>query len=204
MRTMELPSQAGAVDGLPKVEAQTAAEVLELYEPSAEAAALAQADTTPARYVDLLFEAELFDDAISFLCYALPKREVVWWGLTCAHEATGEKAAPELTQALEATQQWLDDPTDDLRRAARVAAEVATYGTPAGCMALAAFFSEGSLSPADCPPVPVGEGFCARTAAAGILLSSLQAPPDEIAAQAKAFATRGIDVARCKAPWEQE
>jgi len=201
---MATPLNPGAADGLPKVEATSAQEVTVLYEPSEAAVQLSDADTTPARFVDLLFDAELFDDAIMFLAYALPKREAVWWGIACARDVAPDDLPEEGVAALQAAEAWLSDPTDENRRNSFEAAKAATYDTPPGCIALAVFFSEGSLSPADCPPVPVGEGFCARTTAAAILLSSLQVAPDDVAAKAKAFALSGIEAARSIAPWDEK
>ncbi len=191
-------------DGLPKVEAASAREILEQYDASEAALELDAEGTTPSAFLDSLFRARLFEDAITFLAYALPKREAVWWGLSCARDATPSDAPPEQFEALTSVESWLEAPDDERRREAFTFAEKATYGAPAGCIALAAFFSEGSLAPADCPPVPVGEEFCARTVAAAVLLSSLQVSPDESPALAKDYAERGIETARCVAPWDEQ
>lgn len=197
------PSKPGTPSDLAKVEAETASEILERYEPSEEAAALSTDGMSPRRFLDRLLAGELNEDAISFLAYGLPRREAVWWGLRCVREITPDEPEEKVAAAIAATDAWLADPTDEKRRAAMVAAEAATYGTPAGCIALAAFFSEGSMAPPDCPPVPVGEWFCARTVAAAVILASIARKPEEIPVLGKKFAEQGIEVANGPAPWEE-
>lgn len=207
---MSAPGQAkasssprpGPSSGLAKVEAATAAKVLERYEPSPEAAALATPDMAPRRFVDLLLAQELNEDALAFLAHALPRRDALWWGLRCVRAITPAQPAPEIAAALEAANAWITSPGDERRRKSMLAAEAATYGTPAGCIALAVFFSEGSMSPPDCPAVPVGEWFCARTLAAAVILSSLAPGPEQVAATARKFALSGIEAANARAPWD--
>ncbi len=202
MNVAKSSSDPDAVNGLPKVAAKTAREILARYEPGAAAVALAEEDTSPPRFMELLFARELYEDALSFLAYGLPRREALWWGLGCVSEITPEESPPAILRALAVVEEWVGGPNDERRREAMVAAEEATYGTPAGCLALAVFFSEGSMAPPDCPAVPVGEWFCARTTAAALLLASLQEGQEKAPATAKAFLERGIDVARNAAPWD--
>ena len=191
-----------AESGLPKVEAAKAAEILELYESSEQAGALLQDDMAPDAFLEALLKEELVEEAISFLAYALPGREAIWWGVRCVRAVSPAELQDEETAALEAVDTWLAEPSDENRRAAFTAAEAATYGTPAGCIALAVFFTEGSMSPVDCPEVPVGEGFCARTVAAAVHLSSVAYEPLKASETARGFVDLGIEVAGQPAPWE--
>lgn len=200
---MAKPPQPGRASRLAKVATPSAKEILERYEPSDQAAALATDGTPPDRFLDRLIAEELVEDALSFLAYALPRREALWWGLRCVREITPPEPPPEIGAALASVDAWVGKPSDELRRAAMKAAEAATYATPAGCLALAVFFSEGSMAPADCPPVPVGEWFCARTIAATVLLGSLANGPDKARKTAQGFADVGIEVANQPAPWEK-
>ena len=197
------PTDPDAASELVKVEAERAQEVLERYDASEAATALLGEGMTPRAFVDRLLADELFDDAISFLAYALPRREALWWGLECVRSVTPEEPPEAVAAALAAADAWIAEPADELRRAAFDAAEAATYGTPAGSLALAVFFSEGSLAPADCPAVPVGEWFCARTVAASLLLAALANGPEEASATAQGFAERGVAAANEPAPWEE-
>jgi hypothetical protein len=197
-------SQPGSpASGLARVKTATAAEILARYEPSKDAAALADGKIAPHPYVERLLDGQLFEDAIAFLAYALPRREALWWAHGCAKEITPPDAKKELVAALAAAEKWVAEPTDESRRAAMVAAEAATYGNPQGCVALAVFFSEGSMSPPDCPPVPVGEWFCARTVAASVHLACLARGPEHARPLAQDFAARGVAAGTQPPPWEK-
>src|ERR1041384_735771 len=109
-----------------------------------DAMALLRPEQKPPEFVSVLVEKKLYPDAVRFLAHALPKREAVWWGWMSARRAAGENPAPKIKAALEATEKWIAQPTEDNRRAAHVAAQKAEFGTAAGCAALGAFFSGGS------------------------------------------------------------
>src|SRR5277367_4061671 len=121
------------------------------------AMALLKPDYHPREYVRLLADNKLFPDAVRFLAHALPKREAVWWGWVSARRSSGASPPPLIKAALAATETWIAQPTEENRRAAHEAGKAADFGTPAGCAALAAFFSGGSLAPAHAPAVPPGE-----------------------------------------------
>jgi hypothetical protein len=193
-----------AAPPLGRVKTAAAAEILARYEPSKDAAALADDKLAPYPYVERLLDAQLFEDAIAFLAYALPRREALAWAHGCAQEVTPADAKKELVAALAAAEKWIAAPADEDRRAAMVAAEAATYGNPQGCPALSVFFSEGSMSPPDCPPVPVGEWFCARTVAASVHLACLARGPEHARPLAQDFATRGVDAGTRPPHWEKK
>jgi len=102
--------------GLPKIEAEKAAEILELYEPSEEAAALLQEGMAPDAFLEALLSQDLVEDAISFLAYGLPRREAIWWGLRCLHENTPEEVTEEETAAIASVDTWLGEPSDENSR----------------------------------------------------------------------------------------
>lgn len=187
---------------LAKIEAKLAAEVCQRYEPGKEAAKLLEPGMTPQGFLERLRDNELHEDALAFLAYALPKREAIWWGLECVRALTPAQAPAPIAAALAAVQAWVDQPGEEQRRAAMPAAEAATFGTPAGCAALAVFFSGGSLAPPDCPKVPPDEKLTARTIAAAVVLGILTAEPDKADEHSKVFVAHGIEVGSAPAPWE--
>lgn len=191
---------------LKKVEAEKATEVLERYEPSEAATGLVKEDMTPGRLLEYLLHEGLMEDSLSLMAYGLPRREAVWWASQCVEIVTPEDADAAATDAIAAAKLWLEDPSDENRRAAMVAADAATYETPAGCLALSVFFTEGSMAPADCPDVPVGEGFCARTVFATVHMCSLVCGPDpaDMEKAARDYVALGIQVANEPAPWDDE
>ena len=132
---------------------------------SEEARGLLADGMTSRQYLDLLVERQLHADAVQFLAHALPKREAVWWACLCAAEVLGPEPPPAAAAALEAARAWVIDPRDEKRRATFPAAEAAGLGTPAGCAAAAAYFSGGSLAPANLPVVAPAEHLTAHMVA---------------------------------------
>jgi hypothetical protein len=127
---------------------------------------------TPRQFFDALVLAQIPDDAIRFLAAALPKREAVGWGVLCVKDALTKPLEPTATKALATAEAWVKDPSEANRRAAEAAADPAGYGTAAGCLAAAAFWSGGSLTPAHLPPVPPRDDLTGTAVVGAILLAS--------------------------------
>jgi len=127
----------------------------------------------PKAFFSLLMERKLHADAIRFLAHALPRREAVWWAWVCARKSTAADASPPVKQALEATERWIVQPTEENRRQAMKAGEAADFGTAAGCAALAAFMSSGSLAPPDAPVVPPDEFLCAKAVSGSVMMAAV-------------------------------
>src|SRR3954462_8819260 len=138
-------------------ESSKTAAVSSVSELSEDALELVRPEMHPRDYVALLADKALFEDAVRFVAHALPKREAVWWAWVCARRASGESPTSKIGAALQATEKWIAQPNEDNRRAAMDAARTAEFGTAAGCAALAAFFSGGSLAPPNAPVVPPRE-----------------------------------------------
>ena len=189
------------MSGAPQAISQTMAicSVAELGEP---ALALARPDLHPAGFVAQLVEKKLYPDAVRFLAHALPRREAVWWAWMCARRAAGEKPAPPLRAALEATEKWIAQPGEEERRAAKAAADVAGLGTSAGCAGLAAFFSGGSLAPPEASPVPPGEFLTAKAVSGAVIFAAVATEPEKAPEKFQNFVAQALDVARRIHLWE--
>lgn len=155
---------------------------------------LLRPEMQPLAFVQLLVEKRLFPDAIRFLAHALPKRECVWWGWVCAKRAAGENPPPKIKHALEAAERWIAQPGEENRRAAKDAADIAGVGTPAGCAALGAFFSGGSLAPPEAPVVPPGEFLTAKAISGAVILAAVSDEPEKAPERFQAFIAQGVDV----------
>lgn len=167
-----------------------------------EALALVRPDVKPMEFVDTLVEKKLYPDAVRFLAHALPKREAVWWGWMSARRAAGENPPPKIKAALEATEKWIAQPTEDNRRAAHAAAQKAQFGTAAGCAALGAFFSGGSLAPPEVAPVPPGEYLTAKAISGAVNFAAMSGEPKQAPEKFKSFIAQGADVTRRIKLWE--
>lgn len=128
------------------------------------------ADMPPEQYFaqELLGQNRL-DEAVDYLGAALPRLEVVQWATTIL-EKSGHAALPPHRKAMHAAVcNWLNNPSDSLRRAAWALATDDTEGSPEKLLASAVFFSGGSIAPEDCDPVQPEPHLCGRLAATAIL-----------------------------------
>jgi hypothetical protein len=172
--------------------------VAELCE-AAELEPPAQELAIPARgardFVQALHDGGHRVDALRFLAHLLPRREAIWWAWTCARRVTDEGAKPEARAALDATERWIQQPTDENRRAAMAAAEAATFETPAGCTALAVFLSGGSLAPPTAPAVDPPRFAAAKAISGSLLISGIASEPEKAEEKYDGFLSYGLQLA---------
>jgi hypothetical protein len=187
--------------GLELIEAKTVKDVVSRAALSDEALGLVRGDLAPGPFLDLLLKHGHHLDAIRFLAQALVKRAAVWWALQCVTETSGTELPAAKAKALEAARAWVLDPSDDNRRACWPAAEAAEIGSPAGCTAMAAFFSGGSLSLPNLPAVPPGEEFTGRMAAGALMLAAVMKEPEKAPEKYAAFLRTGLEIADGKNLW---
>ena len=195
MTAMTLPPLKKIADK----QAAVASKGLEFSEP---ALALSTKGESARAWLEKLEKAALHEDAIKLLAAALPKRECVHWALACSREAVAKESTPEKLAALEAAALWTSEPSDVNRRAAGSASETAQLDNTAGCTALAAFMSEGSLAPAELTPVPPAEYLCALSAGVAIQLAAQMDGPLEATKHLQRFFELGVKLASEPAPWE--
>ena len=72
----------------------------------------------PRDFIEQLVAKGLFPDAVRVIAHALPRREAVWWAWVCARKDSGAEPAPPIQAALDATERWIVQPTDENRREA--------------------------------------------------------------------------------------
>ena len=169
-----------------------------------EAMALVSPDVHPLDFVALLMEKKLYPDAVRFVAHALPKREAVWWAWVCARRSAGEQPPSKIKAALDATERWVAQPTEENRRSAMAAAEKAELGTAAGCAGLAAFFSGGSLAPPEAPPVPPGEFLTAKAVSGAVIFAAVAKEPERAPEKFRSFVAQGVEVTNRVKLWESK
>jgi hypothetical protein len=150
---------------------------------------------TQRAYVALLMERGFPMDAVRFIAHALPRREAVWWSWVCARKSAGETPKPQIKAALDATERWVVQPTEDHRRQALQFGEAADFGTAAGCAALGAFMSGGSLGPPEAPVVPPGEFMTAKAVSGSVILAAVTPDPVKAAEKFEEYVKLGLEVA---------
>jgi len=177
---------------------RTTADICAVADLGDEASALlngAAAPPSPKDFIARLVAANLHIDAVRFLAHALPRRECVWWAWVCARKVAGAEPPLPIKNALDATERWIVQPTEEHRRAALTFGELADFGTPAGCAALAAFMTGGSLGPPEAPVIPPGEFMTAKAVSGSVTLSAVAKEPDLAPEKFAEFLTLGLEVA---------
>lgn len=184
-----------------KASAKTAAEVCKCFPLSPAAAKLLREDMQPRSFLDLLIEKQHYADAVRFLAHTMPKREAIWWACLCIRPERGVVVPPPAAAAQQAADAWVVDPSDEKRRAAHAAAQAPGIGPPVKLTCEAAFFSDGSMGPAEFQAVPPPEHLAATTAANAVILAAV-AEPAKMNAKYNQFLSLGQEVAAGKNRWK--
>lgn len=156
----------------------------------------------PREYIVALDAAGQHVDALNFLAHLLPRREGVWWAWTSARRVAGDDPPPPIAGALQATERWIARPTEEHRRAAMLAGEAAGFDTPAGCAALAAFLSGGSLAPEGAAEVPPPRFAASRAVFGGLVFSAVAREPETAPEKYRSFLAFGLELAERIRLWD--
>ena len=157
-----------------------------------EAKALLKDGFTPRQFLELLIGKELFLDAIRFLAYALPKREAVGWGCLCVRHSLGTQDALKISEVHVAAERWVSNPDEENRRAAKIAVDKEGLESPSACLALAAFFSGGSIAPANLQPVAPPDHITPQVVAGAIIVSAVKNQPEKAPEKYRVFLQKGM------------
>ncbi|MFO0947232.1 MAG: hypothetical protein U1D30_15025 [Planctomycetota bacterium] len=162
---------------------------------------LPRAGVKPTDYFASLVKGELFGDAIAFMAHLLPKREAVWWGCLCVEYVSNGKLPPVEEAALAGAVRWAMDPSEPNRRAAQALGKAAKASTPAGSVALAAFWSGGSISLPDLPEVPPQPKQSAQAITGALKIAATRLPPDQKVTCQRQFLALAMEVANGSNRW---
>jgi hypothetical protein len=180
----------------------SAEEVCRCSKPSADGKALCSAGMSTNDFLARLLGKRLFPDALGVAAHMLPKREAIWWGTLCAWHGLRPKPGQKTDAALRAVVTWLGDPSEANRRAAQAAGEAATAANPAGAIALAAFYSEGSISLPGLPEVHPPPLLAQNTIAGAVLLMASTGPHDQFENVCRHYVGIAHEVAQGKHRWK--
>lgn len=132
-----------------------------------------------------LLADDKLSDALGFVAHALPRYEAVAWGAKALLEMG---AVDRLDPIMVAVLRWIDQPGDELRRAASDLAETTRKDSPAKQLGLAVMMSGGSLSGPEFPPVLPPPDVCAKLVY-GALMAGAHRLPDPKPALLQALAS---------------
>lgn len=125
----------------------TALEIAESANLTSGGLALITAEMPPSAALGALEERGLYEDAVRFLAHQLPVRGGIQWAVECARELEAPERKARPNPPLEAAGRWLLAPTDATRLEARQAADRSPEKSAATLIAMAVFFSGGSVTP---------------------------------------------------------
>lgn len=195
------------------IESRVAA-VLQRYEPSEEAMKLfneaasskdpqkAAAAIKPAAFVALLARDGDPADAVEFLARWLPPRQRIWWGCLALWHVYRPEPPAAVDATLAALVRWVEDPTDENRRAVHAAGDALGRRHPVGALAFAAFWSEGSMSLPNLPEVLPPPDLSSQTLASTLSLAINSQPFDQSRELYQYFGKLGLDVAAEPRHWD--
>jgi hypothetical protein len=158
-------------------------------------------DLSPRQFFDRLLEHGCYADARRVLAHSLPKRRALWWGCLCALDAY-RPAPPPLDEAvLQTVVQFVQDPTEANRRAVVPLAKEAGMNSLTGCLAMAAFFSDGSISRPGLPFVPARPFVTGRLVGVAVYLAAVRRDPAHYRDHLRQYLALGLEVARGNNLW---
>ncbi len=123
----------------------------------------------PESFFDALRAEGREHEAAMFLGQALPRFEAVTWAVRSVRDLVAPDAARGDADALKSAFLWLQDPTENRRRAAFDAASTPGDTSPQRLCALAVYFSGGSLAPDNLQPVLPPKDAAGKFAAGAVL-----------------------------------
>jgi hypothetical protein len=171
---------------------------------SREAADRLTREIAPLEFLDRLIRDRLYDDAAVFLAHWLAAREAVWWGCLCAWWDCRPSPSPAASQAIEAALRWVQEPNEETRRKAEAAGMALGAGDPAGAIALAAFWSGGSMSAPELPDAPAPPGLTAQMVVSALRQIVALGPLDQHDFRWRQLLRIGMEIRQGRQPWEEK
>ena len=182
---------------LVKITEPKAQDVYLRYELSEDAAPFKNPDQPPHEFIQSLLNAELYNDAITFIAHAIPKREGVWWACLSCRDALPQVTDSETyLNGLTSAENWVINPTELHRRHAEKQAEEQGFELASSWAAIAAFWSQGSITPPDQPQVSAPDFLYAHAVSGAISLAATQFSPEEIPNKLQHYIAIGLDLAK--------
>jgi hypothetical protein len=124
------------------------------------------ASVEPALFCRDLVAQNRLPDAVEFIAHALPRYECVMWAArTMLDSGTVDRSGALMSAIL----RWIDDPQDSGRRAVRTLSDTVRDTRPEYLLGMAVFFSGGSISEPDLPPVLPQPDITAKLAGGAVL-----------------------------------
>ena len=171
-----------------------AVEISKYFTLSDDGRKLLQPEMMPDQFAEALAKETQYPDAIQMIAHYLPKRQGVFWALSCARQGPPE-IGPEEDAAIKATERWIAEPSDDNRKACLKVAEAADTSTPVGSAALAAYYSDG-LPRTEDPKTNAKAYFMTAKLVGGSVMLAAVADREQAMPRFESFTNKGLEILR--------
>jgi hypothetical protein len=146
-------------------------------------------------------DERLYPDALQAMPFLLDRRSALWWGCLCVWQVVRPAPPQPIAAAIESAVRWIIEPTEAHRRAAQLAADRAGWSS-AGCLAMAVFWSQGSMAPEGSPEVPVPPEVALQLVGRTVLLAAVENEPLAFALRHEQFLELGMEVYQGEHLWD--
>lgn len=180
---------------LVKITAATAAEICARFRLPDGARALLRPEMPPGEFVTALLAHKHYVAGIDFMAHTLPAREGIWWGCLCLQHACADSLTPEEKAALAPAVQWVLQPSDGARAAAKAQGEALGPASAAGAVAMAAYQTGQPFCRAGGPSLPAQPFASANSLANAVKLACTRSAPARIVETQRLFVELAIGVA---------
>lgn len=167
------------------------------------AAELFHGGRSPLGNLALFLHNDLFADAIRYLADLMPPRVAVWWACQCLWDVVRPHAPEEVRDALTVALQWVVEPSEEHREAARPTGPEEPLDTAWGCLRMAVVWSGGSLNEAGLPVVPPENYATPRAVAGAIMRAALISDSLQQEQRFRQFLDLGLHIADRRNLWWQ-
>jgi hypothetical protein len=178
-----------------KIRAATAIEICERFDLKKETRQLLLPGMEPGDFLAALLAKKHYVPGIDFVAHALAPREAAWWGCLCLQHACGNDLPIVEKAAFKAAAQWIIDPCEKNRAAARAPAETAGARSVGGALAAAVNQTGGNIAPANAPSIPPPPFAPARAIAGAVKMATTKCDPAKIVDTQRLFLELGLGVA---------
>jgi|GEM_PF-4319893 len=158
---------------------RAARQVCSLYDPSDTVKGLLSKLPSDAKAADLLTELmqkEEYQDCLELLSYLLPLRKGIWWAAQVVWNCVEGQPSKQEQIALRHTMDWVNEPTEENRQAAGQVAKRMGASNPFGALAMATFYTGGSISLPGLPEVLPPPGSGERLVSAAVICGNAKMP----------------------------
>lgn len=156
---------------------------------------------SPREFFDRLVRHDCLADARRVLAHAMPKRRALWWGCLCGLDACRDSMPPAVSEVIDAVVRFVRQPNEENRRIMLPLGKRVGVNTLAGSLAMATFFSRGSVSRPGLPEVAPRPCVTGRLVGVAVYLASVTRDPKHYKARLRGYLAWGRDIACGKNLW---